>query len=125
MKHALILATAAMLLSACALTPEEQAKRAVEQKRYEQDLQVSLAAQCDKDTAALIRQQFDQPEFASEREKQDFRLRYVEKVNDPMFQSCYKMAWQNYSAQRRLRQMENYYDDWGWRRFPFHHPFWW
>ena len=79
-RYMMVLAAVAML-SACALTPEEQAKRVAEQKKYEQNLQVSLAAQCDKETAELMREQFEQREYASEKAKQDFRLRYVEKIN--------------------------------------------
>ena len=123
-RYMMVLAAVAML-SACALTPEEQAKRVAEQKKYEQNLQVSLAAQCDKETAELMREQFEQREYASEKAKQDFRLRYVEKINEPMFQACYKMAWQNHLSQQRLREIRNaYYDDWGWRS-PFWHPWYW
>ncbi|ULJ61213.1 hypothetical protein [Wielerella bovis] len=126
MSRSVLTATlAALLLSACALTPEEQAQRAAEQKKFEENLQVALAEQCDKDTADLMREQFDQREYASEKEKQDFRLRYVEKINEPMFQSCYKMAWQNYLAQQRLHEIRNaYYHDWRWRS-PFWHPWYW
>ncbi|ULJ65500.1 hypothetical protein [Wielerella bovis] len=126
MSRSVLTATfATLLLSACALTPEEQAQRAAEQKKFEENLQVALAEQCDKDTADLMREQFDQREYASEKEKQDFRLRYVEKINEPMFQSCYKMAWQNYLAQQRLHEIRNaYYHDWRWRS-PFWHPWYW
>ena len=51
---------AVALLAACATTPEQKAARAQAQKRYEQDLQVNLAAQCDQETAALIRRKFDE-----------------------------------------------------------------
>ena len=115
---------AVLLLNACALTPEQKAQRAERQKRAEQALQVQLAEQCDADTAALMREQFEQRSYPSLKAKQDFQLRYVEKINDKMFQACYKMAWQNYISQQRLRDMQLralYYDDddlWGW-----HHPF--
>ncbi|MCG7656789.1 hypothetical protein [Wielerella bovis] len=126
MSRSVLTATfATLLLSACALTPEEQAQRAAEQKKFEENLQVALAEQCDKDTADLMREQFDQREYASEKEKQDFKLRYVEKINEPMFQSCYKMAWQNYLSQQRLHEIRNaYYHDWRWRS-PFWHPWYW
>lgn len=119
----LLLLATSVFLSACALTPEQQAARAAEQQRYEQQLQVSLAAQCDPQAAALMQQNFSQPVFASERERQDFRVRYVEKLNDPMFQACYKLAWQNHIAQQRLRALERYHiwhDDF----YPWHRPFW-
>ena len=51
---------AVALLAACATTPEQKAARAQAQKRYEQDLQVNLAAQCDQETAALIRRKFEE-----------------------------------------------------------------
>lgn len=116
------LTAAALLLTACAATPEQIAAREAAQKRYEQDLQVSLAAQCDPQTAALMHQQFDQPQFTTEQAKQDFRLRYIEKINEPLFQSCYKMAWQNHISQQRLRQMERYYD-WHDDFYPWRRPF--
>ena len=51
---------AVALLAACVTTPEQKAARAQAQKRYEQDLQVYLAGQCDQETAALIRRKFDE-----------------------------------------------------------------
>ncbi|WP_416191940.1 hypothetical protein [Neisseria sp. CCUG12390] len=128
LRTALIL-SAVSALAACAVTPEQRAERAAAQKRYEQNLQVALAAQCDKETALLMKKQFEQaeqPSAASTKEQQAFRLKYVDKVADPMFQACYKMAWQNHISQQKLREARyyyDYYDDWGWRR-PFYHPFW-
>lgn len=115
--------SSSIFLAACALTPEQQAARAAEQKRAEQALQVHLAAQCDMETAELMEQQFNGAPITDEKEYQAFRLRYVEKVNDPMFQSCYKMAWQNYSARQELRRMRHYYD-WHDRFYPWYRPFW-
>lgn len=126
LRTALILGTISVL-SACATTPEQKAARAAAQKRYEQNLQVALAAQCDKETAMLMQKQFelaDQPSAVSGKAKQEFRLKYVDKIADPMFQACYKMAWQNHISQQQLRDARRYYDDWGWR-YPFYHPFWW
>lgn len=125
MKSLALILTASVLLSACALTPEQRAEREAAQKRYEQELQVSLAAQCDLETADLMRQQFDQSKtFADEKTKQDFRVRYVEKINNPLFQSCYRMAWQNYMAQQRLSRLERLYD-WDRRFSPWWTPYWW
>lgn len=116
------------LLAACAITPEQRARRAAEQKRYEQQLQVSLAARCDQETAEIMARQFSGDTGATAKERQAFRLKYIDKFNDKMFQSCYKMAWQSYIYQRRLEQaerMNDYYDDWGWwgwpRPFPYRH----
>lgn len=117
-----VILSTALLLTACAATPEQKAARAAAQKKQEQDLQVALAAQCDPQTAELMRRQFDHPDFATEQAKRDFRLRYIEKINDPMFQACYKMAWQNHTAQQRLRQIERYYDRYD-AFYPWWHPF--
>lgn len=122
----LLLLGSAALLAACAATPEQRAERAAAQQRYEQNLQAALAAQCSPETAALMRRQF---EAAAQGGKMDeaLRLQYVDKVNDPVFQACYKMAWQNHIAQMQLREAhrrEQFYDDWGWRR-PLFAPFWW
>lgn len=127
MKTRLVLLSLTLLLSACALTPEQKAEQAHKQKLYEQNLQVSLASQCDKDTAELMRQQFNQPINWTEADKKAFQLKYIDKVSEPMFQACYKMAWQNYISQQRLRQMRDWYDDdWLWGRRGFYrHPFFW
>lgn len=111
-----------VLLNACALTPEQQAQRAHEQKLYEQNIQIMLASQCDKETADLMKQHFDEPKFATEQEHQAFRVKYIDKINEPMFQACYKMAWQNYISQQQLRHMRHRLDDayWGWRPFGFY-----
>ena len=118
---------AVALLAACATTPEQKAARAQAQKRYEQDLQVNLAGQCDQETAALIRRKFEEEgkPGAATAEQKAFRLKYIDKVSDPMFQACYKMAWQNYISQEQLRESRyyHYYDDWG---YPFgRYPWWW
>jgi len=123
-----LLIGAAALLAACATTPEQKAARAQAQKRYEQDLQVHLAAQCDQETAALIRRKFDEegkPGVATAEQKA-FRLKYIDKVSDPMFQACYKMAWQSYAAQVELEDMRRYryYDDWWYGPRPWG-PWWW
>ncbi len=113
-------------LTACATTPEQKAAREQAQRRYEQDLQVSLAAECDPETAKLMRKQFEQAEQVGtpSAEQKAFRLKYIDKVSDPMFQACYKMAWQNYISQQQLREARyyRYYDEWG---FPFYRPYYW
>ncbi|QMT30878.1 hypothetical protein [Alysiella filiformis] len=121
----IIIVIASCALAACALTPEQQAKQHAAQIAYQQNLQIMLAQQCDKETADLMAQKFRQPEFANEKARQDFNLKYLDKVNDPIFQSCYKMAWQAHVSQQQLRQMRDYYDDWyAWRGF--HRPWgWW
>ncbi|HHW7569773.1 TPA: hypothetical protein ACU21L_000817 [Mannheimia haemolytica] len=108
-----------LMLSSCALTPEQQAERKAKQMRAEQDLQVQLAKQCDVETAELMYQQFNPPLSQTEQEEKAFKKRYAEKVSDPMFQACYKLAWQNYKTQVELEEIRwNYDRDYmyrGWR----------
>jgi len=120
-------------LTACAATPEQLAARAQAQKQEEQNLQIHLAAQCDPETARLIQKQFeltDNRSVKTTEQQKSFRLKYIDKVSDPMFQACYKMAWQNYLAQRRLERIEMFYDDDDWffprpfYRSPFRPIFW-
>ena len=117
---------AVVLLSACALTPEQQAEREAARIRARQNLQVGLAAQCDPETARLMRRQFDGDTGSGEKERQAFRLAYLDRVNDKMFQACYKMAWQNHISQQNLQEARyyyNYYDPWG---YTIYSPqFWW
>ena len=56
-------------LTACTLTPEQQAARASARQRAQQALQVHLASQCDADTAALMREQYEQRSYPSEQAK--------------------------------------------------------
>ncbi|MBF0802960.1 MULTISPECIES: hypothetical protein [unclassified Neisseria] len=114
--------SAALLAAACAFTPEQRAAREAAQKKREQDLQVALAAQCDKETAQLMRQQFEWSANPDAPVKKSFRLNYVDKVSDPMFQACYKMAWQNYLARQELERVR-YYDSWDGFYYPFRRPF--
>lgn len=120
---------AALLLAACALTPEQRARREAEQKAFEQDLQVELASRCDNETASLLRRHFDGNTGRTAAEQKAFKARYSDKTSDPLFQSCYKMAWQTYLARQELREMRyryRYWDDF-YHPFPspFHRPFFW
>lgn len=114
-----ILIGSAFLLSACALTPEQKAAQDAKRIRAEQALQVHLAKQCDVETAELLEQQFNPPLSQTEKQKQAFEQRYTEKVNNPMFQACYKMALENYKTQEELDYMRMRYRmesfPWGWR----------
>lgn len=100
----------AFILSSCALTPEQQAERRAKQVRAEQGLQVQLAKQCDVETAELMYQRFNPPLSQTTKEEKAFKKRYAEKVNDTMFQACYKMAWENYKSQAELEEMRWNYD---------------
>ncbi|MDH2997386.1 hypothetical protein A1D22_00175 [Pasteurellaceae bacterium LFhippo2] len=111
LKTALVISTI-FSLTACALTPEQKAQREAKRVRAEQALQVKLAKQCDAETADLLHQQFNPPLTArSEQAQKEFDKNYEEKVNNPVFQACYKMALQNYQAQEELQMMRMHYDD--------------
>lgn len=102
-------------LTACSLTPEQQAAREAKRVRAEQALQVELAKQCDPEAAELMYQQFNPPLTARPKSvQQDFEKRYVEKVNNPVFQACYNLALKNYQAQEEIRRMQyDYARDYG------------
>ena len=53
--QAALIGAVALLLAACASTPEQKAAKAAAQQKQEQELQVALAGQCDKETANSIR----------------------------------------------------------------------
>ena len=100
-------------LTACAATPEQLAARAQARKQEEQNLQIHLASQCDPETARLIQKQFelaDNRSVQTVEQQKSFRLKYIDKVSDPMFQACYKMAWQNYISQQQLQEARYYYN---------------
>lgn len=110
------------LLAGCALTPEQKAAREAKRLKAEQALQVSLAKQCDVDTAELMYTKFNPPLASPSPEQQAaFDKRYAEKVNAPLFQACYKLAWQHYQARQALERLQRDYDDdfrfFGFRRF--------
>lgn len=102
---------ATLVLTACAMTPEQKAEREAKRVRAEQALQVKLAKQCDLETAELIDEQFNPPLSRTEKEQQVFEKRYTEKVNNPVFQACYKLALENYKAQEELQYMRMHYDE--------------
>lgn len=106
-------------LTACALTPEQRAEREAKRVRAEQALLVNLAKQCDPETADLLYEQFNPPLSRTAKEEADFKKRYVEKVDDPMFQACYKMAIENYKAQVALEEIRR---DYYYRRPMFYRP---
>lgn len=121
MKKVILVGMFASLLTACALTPQQQAERDAKRVKAEQALQVNLARQCDVEAAQLMAEQFNPPLERSAKEQKAFEKRYVEKVQSPVFQACYKLALENYKAQAELEFLrERYYDDypmWGRPRF--------
>lgn len=112
---------AAIFLSGCTLSPEQQASREAKQRKAEQALQVKLAKQCDIETAELMAEQFSPPLSRTPEQQKVFEQRYSEKVNNPVFQACYKLALEHYKMQEELEYMRySYYDEYprlGWGRF--------
>lgn len=114
MKKVLPFLLSISVLAGCALSPEEQRAMEQEKIRKQQALQVSLAKQCDEETAYLMKRQFDQDIGLTAQQQKAFKEEYTKKVNDPMFQACYKLALQNYMAEQQIRQMEierQFYED--------------
>ncbi|MGX2969943.1 hypothetical protein ACWIVU_02305 [Ursidibacter arcticus] len=109
--NATIMLLSAITLTACAVSPEQRAEREAKRVRAEQALQVKLAKQCDIEAAELIHEQFNPPLDRTEKEQKLFEKRYTEKVNNPVFQACYKLALENYKAQEELRYMRMHYDE--------------
>jgi hypothetical protein len=105
------LGMAGLLLAACA-TPEQKAARAAAEKAAEQKLKLDLAAQCDTRTAELMQAQMQNPAFFSDHANAKIAEEYRQKVNLPIFQSCYRLAWDNYMSQVRLQQAQ----DWAMQR---------
>ena len=107
----------AVLLAACALTPEQRAEQQAQQYRQQQALAVALAAQCDAETAALMRQQAADPDFFTAEATAAAAQNYRQKISEPLFQSCYRLAWQNHlnqmqlQAEQQLRLREHMMDD--------------
>jgi hypothetical protein len=120
MKKLALMTIALITLSACALTPEQKVAREQAQAQERLRLQMLMAKQCDPETATLMEKLPHSWEM-SEAEKKTFDAQYNEKINNPIFQSCYKMAWQAYINQANIelmeqRNMQMQMDDWMWRR---------
>lgn len=100
------IALAATLSGCLALSPAQQAER---QARYAESLrllQVSLARQCDPIAADLMKRQPEVKTFGSPAEQQAFDVQYQERVDNPVFQACYKLAMQTYRQQQALEEAE-------------------
>ena len=105
-KRVILLSLVLASLTSCALSPEEQRAREAAKIKQQQALQVFLARQCDQETADLMKQKFDPDVSLTAKQQQAFDEKYLKKMNDPLFQACYKLALQNYMAEKQLRQME-------------------
>lgn len=123
MKTVWISGLAMLILGACALSPEQQAEREAAQRREAQNLQIFLAEQCNPNTAQLMRQYFTHHVDINDEQQRAFKLKYVEQLNDPTFQACYRLAWQNHIAQEQIQTMRNYYENRYWRHI--YSPWFW
>lgn len=118
-----IMIITAILLTSCA-TPEQQAARAEAEKLARQKLDIDLAAQCDQRTAELMQMQMQNSAFFSDPLMQQKVEEYHQKISQPLFQNCYKLAWENYINQIKLQNMRNlemnrrWQDDFDWMRTP-------
>ncbi|WP_150538892.1 hypothetical protein [Actinobacillus vicugnae] len=110
-----------MLVSACSLTPQQQAERQARQIKAHQALSIELAKQCDVETAELMTQLYNPPVDQTDQQKAQLAKRYQKKVNDPLFQACNKLAWDNYKHQAELEQIQRYYDFDRIRFHPWHY----
>lgn len=130
LKQSLVAITLAVTLSGClALTPEQQAARQARYAESLRQLQVSLAHQCDPVAADLMQRQPEVKAFGSEAEQKAFDKQYQERVDDPVFQACYKLALQTYRQQQALeaadmreRQRDLLYQQrmMMWRPYPYY-----
>lgn len=122
--------TLAVMLSGClALTPEQKAERQARYAESLRQLQISLARQCDPIAADLMQRQPEVKAFGSPAEQKDFDRQYSERVDDPVFQACYKLALQTYQQQQALeaadlreRQRDLLYEQrmMMWRPYPYY-----
>lgn len=78
-------------ITACTLTPQEQAQKKL-------SFQISLARQCDS-VAAKLMAQLPKINTLNEQQRASFDKEYQERVNNPSFQSCYKKAFKSYEIE--------------------------
>lgn len=106
----------AIALSGCTLTPQQKLQREAEKIKAQQLLSIELAKQCDAETADLMAQKLNPPINQTVEEKAKLDRAYAEKIQNPVFQACHKMAWENYKAQSEIEEMRQYYR--------FERPYW-
>ena len=97
-------------MTACATSPEEQARREAERQKAQRTLEINLANQCDPQVADLMKQIDNIKEQGEETNNEQFsqlNQQYKEKINEPLFYNCYKLAWENYLNQRRLEALNS------------------
>lgn len=105
-----------LALTGCALTPAQKAQREAEKIKAQQLLSIELAKQCDAETASLMEQKLNPPVSQTAEEKEKLDKAYAEKIQNPIFQACHKIAWDSYKAQSEVEEMQQYYR--------FERPYW-
>lgn len=99
--------TLSVALSGClALSPAQQAERQARYAESLRQLQISLAHQCDPVAADLMQRQPEVKTFGSAADQKAFDAQYQERVENPVFQACYKLALQTYRQQQALEEAE-------------------
>lgn len=99
---AAILLLAVGVVAACAVTPAEKSAEAKARAEQMLQTQVSLASQCSPQAASLM-QEMPQANSLSPAEKKVFEAKYLSAVNNPVFQACYKMAWEDYREENAMQ----------------------
>lgn len=102
MMRVALLSCAVMFLAACAVTPAEKAAEAKEQAAQMLDTQVALASQCSPQAAELMKEMPNAAHLTAA-ERKVFEAKYVAAVNNPLFQSCYNMAWKDYREENQMQ----------------------
>lgn len=100
-----------LIITGCALTPEQQAAREVKRIQAQQAAQVQLAKQCDLETAQVMEEYFQQKDLLTGEVLASLEQRYLAKVDHPIFQACYKLALENEKTKRALDEMRYEYWD--------------
>ena len=123
--------SAILLFTACAVSPEEQARREAERQKAQRALEIDLARQCDPQVADLMTQIDTLKSENAEQNAEkiaELNQQYQQKINEPLFYNCYKLAWENYINQCRLAAAErraDFYehDAWFWGHYydPFYY----
>ena len=96
------LALAVGLLTACAVTPAERSAEAQAKAQQMLDTQVSLAAQCSPQAAALMKEMPNVDQLNST-ERKIFDAKYTNAIDNQVFQACYNMAWKGYREQNQMQ----------------------
>ncbi|AAP95931.1 hypothetical protein A6046_00125 [[Haemophilus] ducreyi] len=99
-----------LFITACNSNPAKQAEQQTKKIKQQQALSIELARQCDHETAELMQQIYNSNVGMTEAEKRTLNQRYQQKISDPLFESCNKLAWENHKHQMELQEIRRRYD---------------